>query len=57
MFKSKFDYVDYNGKYVIIYKKWYNKSWYTLEYNNDPYKFDNEDAVKYMIKCLEEASL
>lgn len=57
MFKTKFDYVDYNGKYVIIYKKWYNKSWYTLEYNNDPYKFDNEDAVKYMIKCLEEAGL
>lgn len=28
-----------------------------LAVNNDPYKFDNENAAEYMVKCLEEAGV
>lgn len=61
MFKTKFKSLrhEHNDKecYVVIYKKWYQLSWYMLAVNNDPYLFDNEDAADYMAKCLEEAGV
>lgn len=57
MFKTKFKAINHDDKFIVIYKKWYQLSWNMLAVNNDPYKFDNEDAAEYMIKCLEEARL
>ena len=61
MFRTKFKSLrhDHNGieYWVVIYKKWYQLSWYMVSVNNDPYRFDNKDAADYMAKCLEEAGL
>lgn len=57
MFKTKFKAIEHDDSFIVIYKKWYQLSWQMLAVNNDPYKFDNEDAAEYMIKCLEEAGL
>lgn len=57
MFRTKFKSLPYNEKFVVIYKKWYQLSWYMLAVNNDPYLFDNESAADYMAKCLEEAGV
>lgn len=57
MFRTKFKYITYESDLIIIYRKWYQLSWQMLAVNNDPYKFDNEDAAEYMIKCLEETGL
>lgn len=57
MFRTKFKAINYDDKIIVIYKKWYQLSWNMLAVNNDPYKFDNEDAAEYMVKCLEEAKL
>lgn len=59
MFRTKFKTVRNaaTGDWVVIYKKWYQLSWNMIAVNNDPYKFDNEDAAEYMVKCLEEAGL
>lgn len=59
MFKTQFKTARNHAEnyYAVIYRKWYQLSWHTLSVNNDPYKFDNEDAAEYMVKCLEEAGL
>lgn len=57
MFRTQFKSINYDDKFIVIYKKWYQLSWNMLAVNNDPYKFDNEDAAEYMVKCLEEAEL
>lgn len=57
MFRTQFKAINYDDKFIVIYKKWYQLSWNMLAVNNDPYKFDNEDAAEYMVKCLEEAKL
>ncbi len=57
MFKTKFKAINHDGSFIVAYKKWYHLSWNMLAVNNDPYKFDNEDAAEYMIKCLEEAGV
>lgn len=57
MFRTKFKAISYDDKIIVIYKKWYQRSWYMLAVNNDPYKFANEDAADYMAKCLEEAGV
>lgn len=57
MKRISFKAVEHAGSFVVVYKKWYWMSWYMLAVNGDPYKFDNEDAANYMIKCLEEACL
>lgn len=55
MFRTKFKAIEHDGSIIVAYKKWYQLSWNMLAVNNDPYKFDNENAAEYMIKCLEEA--
>lgn len=60
MFKTKFKSLRHDTtirSYVVIYKKWYQLSWYMLAVNNDPYLFANKDAADYMAKCLEEAGV
>lgn len=57
MKRIRFKAIEHAGSFVVIYKKWYHLSWYMLAVDGDPYKFDNEDAAEYMIKCLEEACL
>lgn len=57
MFRTKFKAIIVDDKFIVIYKKWYQLSWNMLAVNNDPYKFDNEDAAEYMVKCLDEAKL
>lgn len=57
MFRPKFKVIEHDGSFIVIYKKWYQLSWNMLAVNNDPYKFDNEEAAEYMIKCLEEAGV
>lgn len=57
MSKTKFKAIKHDGSFIVIYKKWYQLSWKMLAVNNDPYRFPNEEAVKYMVKCLEEAEL
>lgn len=53
MFKTKFKSMLHEDSFIVLYKKWYQLSWRMLSVNNDPYKFPNEDAVNYMVKCLE----
>lgn len=55
MFRTKFKkaMIAYQGDFIVLYKKWYQREWHTLAVNNDPYKFSNKDAAEYMIKCLE----
>lgn len=55
MFRTKFKAISHDGSFIVIFKKLYQLSWNMLAVNNDPYKFDNEAAAQYMIKCLEEA--
>ena len=57
MFRTKFKAICHDGNFIVIFKKWYQLSWNNLAVNNDPYKFDNEDAAEYMVKCLEEAGV
>lgn len=57
MFRTQFKAINHDDKFIVIYKKWYQLSWNMLAVNNDPYKFDNEDAAEYMVKCLEEAGV
>lgn len=57
MFKTKIKAIEHDGSIIVAYKKWYQLSWNMLAVNNDPYKFDNEDAAEYMVKCLEEAGV
>lgn len=57
MFRTKFKSMLHEGNFVVLYKKWYQLSWKMLEVNGDPYKFPNENAVTYMIWCLEDAGL
>lgn len=57
MFRTKFKAISHDGSFIVIYKKWYQLSWQMLAVFNDPYKFDNEYAANYMIKCLEEAGV
>lgn len=57
MKRIRFKAIEHDGSFIVIYKKWYHLSWYMLAVDGDPYKFDNEDAAEYMIKCLEEACL
>lgn len=57
MFKTKFKSMLHEGNFVVLYKKWYQLSWRMLEVNGDPYKFPNENAVTYMVWCLEDAGL
>ena len=55
MFKTNFKSISHDGSFIVIHKKWYQLSWNMLAVNNDPYRFPNEEAVEYMVKCLEEA--
>ncbi len=55
MFRTKFKSMFHDGNFVVLYKKWYQLSWNMLALNNDPYRFYNENAAEYMVKCLEEA--
>lgn len=57
MRRTKFKSTMHEGNFIVLYKKWYQLSWRMLSVNNNPYKFPNEDAVNYMVKCLEEAEL
>lgn len=59
MFRTKFKLIscDGNGGVIVIYRKWYQLSWQMLAVDKDPYRFDNEDAAEYMVKCLVEAKL
>ena len=57
MFRTKFKSINHDGSFIVIYKKWCQLSWNMLAVNNDPYRFPNEEAVEYMVKCLEEAGL
>lgn len=57
MFRTKFKSINHDGSFIVIYKQWYQLSWYMLAVNGDPYKFDNEDAAEYMVKCMEEAGV
>lgn len=57
MFRTKFKSICHDGSFIVIYKKGHQLSWNMLAVNGDPYKFDNEDAANYMIKCLREANL
>lgn len=59
MFKTKFEaHYDHNEKYwVVIYRKWGERKWNILAANGDPYKFANEEAAEYMVKCLKESGL
>lgn len=57
MFRTKFKYITYESDLIIIYRKWYHLSWQMLAANGDPYRFPNEDAAEYMVKCLEETGL
>lgn len=57
MFKTKFKSIEHDGNFIVIYKKWYQLSWNMLAVNNDSYRFPNEEAVEYMVKCLEEAGV
>lgn len=57
MKRIRFKVIEYAGSFIVIYKKWYQLSWNMLAVNNDPYKFDNEDAANYMVKCLYDACL
>lgn len=54
MKRIRFRVIEHEGSFIVTYKKLYRPQWHMLAVNGDPYKFDNEDAAEYMVKCLEE---